>query len=1645
MPINKDLNVSPYFDDYDENKNFYQILFKPSVAVQVRELNQLQTILQAQVEKFGNNIYKRGTIIDGVNFIYYPNYAYIKIKDALLDGDPATPSAYISNFIVDPSSNLTAHIINATDGFEAIDPDLKTLYVRYINSSSDGNTIAFSSGSNLKIYDYLDSIDSVLINNGSSGFANSDTVVFCSALSVNVTSNTPFVVGETITNAGTTNYAIINGISVNGANTVLQIRPRQVDLSNTAVSSLIWTFTNNDTLIGSTSGSTATINDTLGSGATATITTTADIGKIVSIEVNYGGSGYSVAPYTTIKSSGATATVGSRNYTDLNLLARNYIAQVTVASTINAVGFGYAFGVTQGVIYQKGHFVRVDPQTIIVDKYNPLPTNLSVGFDTTEEIIDSNMDQSLLDQSTGTYNQFAPGADRLKLSPVLVVLDTDTALANEEFLSLADFNNGQPYRENRTTQFNSIETEMAQRTKESSGDYVLDEFLVTTISTSNAALEGQELTVVVDPGEGYIGGYRVETKKNFQIDVDKGTDGKTLTGMSATIDYGNFVYVTEVAGIWDCNIGTTINLMNSAQHGISNSTMVSAGTLSTTGSAIGTARVRNIVYDSGETGTNGAIYRLYLFNVQMNPGQSFGNVLGYQIGSTFGLADAIQEYQPTTNANATVLHTVSSGAGLMVDTSSDATRNISQLNYVYRQTNESVSMANNGTGSFLLTDPTETFGYVSTTLSLQEMKSVILVPTSNNIVFTPNTSADGTAAVTNTSNTITISAAAANKYLIGDWMALFSNSTFYELHRVTNKTSSGVVSFAYPMGFTNATATFAHAYPKNVPIGLHRISGATAVTTGGDKNLNINLANTINSATAITCSLTYDVSVTNAVPQSKSASRNNFVKIDVTPATTNGPWCLGIPDIFRLKAVYLGANSSVDTTATNVTDQFYIDHNQTADYYGLGYLYLNTDANITLTGSSWLLVQFDAFTSSAGVYTLNSYVSSNITQRLSDDSLDLGSLGTKTNSFEVPEVHTNDGTYYDLLNTIDFRPIVANTAVYANTAAAATVNPSATMTFSGTTKKFPLPESGVSFNMEVFLGRTDLVVVNKDSQIKIVSGTPSQTPFPPNVPKGVLLLNKLDIPPYPCVPEKYSPTLFAILNKQMVNGKYLLQRIASRTVSVELDNAQIAIAQPKGYTMAAIGDLERRIQNLEYEVALNAVESDLTNQVIPSNASPGLNRFKFGFFVDNYSTTNYSDTNNVEYRVDVVDSKVVPLSASVGIGHGPKNPSTGACVNNFIIINQNQASQPAPPTPPVIVANTTVITPNTVQTNTVASNTVVSTPNTTPIAVPVTSVVTVQFYIDNIIAGGVANYVSPWLTFSSVPGTWKLHMWSLDSDEVIIEKRNSAGVVSQLGYYNRDPALKLTTIDATHNPSTGRDYRIRINRRTQNWQFEIDYPIDNTIWVDPRAPSANVGTIFYDGMLSRITPGTVTPEAMHQDFGEMAYCALGIKQSIIMTGLKPGTVHNVLVGGTATNINTAPPLGGSSYLAANQVKTDVNGQLAFDITIDNSVIANIDALVGKSTTTVPSIIYVTVESADYTSLAGFIINLETGNPTANVSHNITTLLTANSLAQGYGGNLLVPPGQGGVVINDAPLTNIIDPTDLYDIRYSIYKGLVITP
>ena len=81
MPQETNLNVAPYFDDYTPEDNYHKILFKPGHPVQARELTGIQSILQNQIEKFGEHIFKDGASVTGGGVVYNPGCQSVRIEN----------------------------------------------------------------------------------------------------------------------------------------------------------------------------------------------------------------------------------------------------------------------------------------------------------------------------------------------------------------------------------------------------------------------------------------------------------------------------------------------------------------------------------------------------------------------------------------------------------------------------------------------------------------------------------------------------------------------------------------------------------------------------------------------------------------------------------------------------------------------------------------------------------------------------------------------------------------------------------------------------------------------------------------------------------------------------------------------------------------------------------------------------------------------------------------------------------------------------------------------------------------------------------------------------------------------------------------------------------------------------------------------------------------------------------------------------------------------------------------------------------------------------------------------------------------------------------------------------------------------------
>lgn len=149
--IETNLNQSPFFDDFNEDKNFHRVLFRPGYAVQARELTQLQTILQNQVERFGDEILDNGTILNGCD-IELQKWNYVKLRDKNANNTVLSLTQFFSggrlaNCVVEgQTTGVNARVLDIVDGSEGGAPDYLTAFVSYSDSGANNTTKAFSDG-----------------------------------------------------------------------------------------------------------------------------------------------------------------------------------------------------------------------------------------------------------------------------------------------------------------------------------------------------------------------------------------------------------------------------------------------------------------------------------------------------------------------------------------------------------------------------------------------------------------------------------------------------------------------------------------------------------------------------------------------------------------------------------------------------------------------------------------------------------------------------------------------------------------------------------------------------------------------------------------------------------------------------------------------------------------------------------------------------------------------------------------------------------------------------------------------------------------------------------------------------------------------------------------------------------------------------------------------------------------------------------------------------------------------------------------------------------------------------------------------------------------------------------------------------------
>jgi len=901
-----------------------------------------------------------------------------------------------------------------------------------------------------------------------------------------------------------------------------------------------------------------------------------------------------------------------------------------VVTQANATGYGARLTVGEGVIFAKDHFIRVPTQGVVVGKRSRF-ASVRVGFEVFENVVTSTADTTLTDPASGTYNYTAPGADRLRLTPTLQIRNLRSSFgANTDFIEYVSIQRGALQKKHDSANYNYIRDYVASRAKDNEGDYIVRGFglrirehlrtgdnngILTSTFRGNNAL----LAIGVEPGKAYVRGYDRATSATKFIEVPKGNTVESLEDVEVSANYGNYLEVYGVNGGWDLNKHSIVSLRSNA----ANSYVHGAGTAGlgkVAGVEIGTARARALEYKSGQVGANTGLYNLYLYDVRMSS-QNFANVRSVFLDNSGGsfsnstadavLSNSLAQLKETGFVRG-LFPVGSTGVKRLTDSAGTL-----DLDHVFLK-RENIAISN---GGIVTVTAGAEFGGQSWTHSTGTLSSSVIKDNYylaiNQYANTHTSAHTGTVAVNG--RVVTGSGTDLDdEYNVGEYIRfgdvtnrilVISSATAAIVANTTGASVSGKKHHkVLPSGF-NIDLTGTGAMGANAA--SDRLVGAASTTA-----LKIDLKENFNTTGTVSATFASKQKRTDAVKISKTINKNRYVRIKLSDVASgvDGPWGLGLADVHKVTEVrkYSAIPASL-TAGVDVTDKFILDSGQRDNLYEHARLKKNPFKSVTLLSTEFLIVKLDYFThvTSAGIgyFGVDSYPIN-----------DVNPSNTTIRTQEVPlYISPTDGRAFDLRDYIDIRPRITDTANSVTSLTNISTNPadSTVITTIGAGLHYSPPNADFTLDYEYYLGRIDLVVINRQGKFRAIRGTPSTDPKAPSPPSDGMVLAKLHIPPFPSLPLSEANKIVPHSRRDLATS---VQKISHR-----------------GFKMKDIGVLEERITRLEYYTALTLLESETSGRFIGD--SSGNNRFKNGIITDGFTGHGVGDPSHPDYRASIDSTK----------------------------------------------------------------------------------------------------------------------------------------------------------------------------------------------------------------------------------------------------------------------------------------------------------------------------------------------------------------------------------------------------------------------
>jgi len=1181
----------PYYDDYDEDKNFHRILFRPGYAVQARELTQAQTIAQNQIERFGQHIFKEGSRVLGGDVGY-------KVTDIItlsptFNGEDVNVSIFQDKTIYQANnSNIRARVL-AIDTTTPLEPKLAIKYLSGEEFQVGANARISGTVSNATVSAANSSIKGTIAHVSEGVFFISGFFVKApnQAIVLSTASTKPSnkvgleLSDEIITEAEDTtlldpaleasNYQA-PGASRYKINLTLAKRTLESedDLSKfielLRVENGVEKFVNKypiyselgDTLARRTYDESGdyTVNPFL-----LELKANSANANLVNVILDPGKAyvkGYefeTIAP-TTIPVKRARTKRSVANY-DLNMPLGNYV-------TVNKIrASGNSFFDVNNYNRADVHCVKhSDIATANDTVYNStkigttLVTNMVFDNSTNNQDSDSFVFRAYLsDTNFISINSDTVAANaNSTISYQKINIQTDGAATRQDWYNLNAAGNGEfrllfntyAVRNNVNVYVGGSTSQTALLFTTMGTDGIIS---VASTPTEAELLEHEELG-----GSRFIGGNGKPP--------NLGVDDITRFGIIRLNKFGGWVYPDGTANVLNSHV--KIEVTGSSPHEYSFSIRANVANakiaLANATSALKYSSIDNA-------------YRNTTIRVYEGPGKNYrGTIVAYNGATRIAtVSPPFTGLLPNNSSKVAItfdqtdMQSMITG-GRQKESRADITiaSKVGGVDFGDTFTSESSFTS--------LIYPLPDSPIAASSIADQQYAYKRVYPS---VTFNSSGEAQISQSSTGTSEAFVGSGVLSATQILNNYLVIVKDS-----RGSANVANGQIISFAqtgYSVNVSSGIAYFtADLDSSDIPAGFVADVYATSEINSGIKS---------EQKTKILTSANTSYFTTAAASGGPFGTSNTAVYLGAgqiyirNPNRTSGNTdSLFVSDVFKVNAIFEAANTNVGSISPNknlselknITSNYTLNNGQKENIYDHAYITLKPGKDAP-RGS--ILVCVDYFQHSAatsdgyGYFSVDSY--SNVTYE------------------NIPTfIEPKSGDIYNLRDCIDFRPVRTN----------ATNNQSS---FSLTGARVPIPNEDFNLDYQYYLPRIDKLVLSRSLAFKVYEGRPRELPEEPKITDDDMLLYTLEIPAYTFRPKDIT----------------------------------IKYKENKRYTMRDIGVIEQRVQNLEYYSTLSLLEKNAMEKTVLDNN--GLERTKYGILVDSFSTFDVGDFDNSDFSSSIERSR----------------------------------------------------------------------------------------------------------------------------------------------------------------------------------------------------------------------------------------------------------------------------------------------------------------------------------------------------------------------------------------------------------------------